>query len=243
MFNSKRPAARGGTTKWAPAILLGLTLAMAGCTSTGPANNPVSRAFTWFSYLNGDDIRRSCEAGGTSRYRMVYNGIYGKQVRAYDLKQAPGGGDGVLETRVFAGQPLSTAVLQVLGQRVPGEGVSRTRLTLPEISGIERALLAAGLERPTRPGVELHSDSFYWVIMACRQGRFDYQALRWPETPIERLALFDALLPFDGTGVGVNPPRTPVYPPEGSRPQGRGAGEESSVPYFRLEVGRNGLVL
>jgi hypothetical protein len=230
-------------SKWIATVLAVVMLMATGCTSSGPADNPVSRAFTWYSYLNGDDIRRNCEVGGADRYRMVYNGIYGKQVRAYDLKQAPGGGDGILETRVFAGQPLSTAVLQVLGKTVPGEGMSRTRLTLPEIARIERALLQAGLEQPTTPGMELHSDSFYWLVMACRQGRFDYQALSWPGTRIEQLPLFSVLLPHDGTGVAVHAPRTPVYPPEGSRPQGRGAGEESAVPYFRLEVGRNGLVL
>src|SRR5690606_6468296 len=58
-------------------------IVLAACTYRG-ADDPVSRKFSWFSYLNGDDIRRECVAGAADRYRFVYNGINVEQVRTYD---------------------------------------------------------------------------------------------------------------------------------------------------------------
>ncbi len=63
----------------------------AGCTYHGTQqDNPVQRRFTWYSYLNGDDIREDCEADARPRYRFVYNGVYVQQVRSYDIRPVAG---------------------------------------------------------------------------------------------------------------------------------------------------------
>ncbi|MFX4447010.1 hypothetical protein ABTA86_19705, partial [Acinetobacter baumannii] len=81
----------------------GLGLAAVGlvaCASTGPVDNPIARTLTWFSYLNGDDIRNTCPAGVRDRYRFVYNGTFNSQVRTYDLVQDTGGGGATLTIHV-----------------------------------------------------------------------------------------------------------------------------------------------
>ena len=57
----------------------------ASCTYSGGIDNPFSKKFTWFSYINGDDIRKVCASLGADRYRFVYNGIYQIQTRTYDV--------------------------------------------------------------------------------------------------------------------------------------------------------------
>ncbi len=62
-----------------------LVIVVASCTYQGGLENPVTRKFTWFSYVNGDDIRKVCAGLGADRYRFVYNGIYQRQTRTYDV--------------------------------------------------------------------------------------------------------------------------------------------------------------
>ena len=46
---------------------------------------PVPFKFTYFSYLNGDDIRSNCANDGPEILRFLYDGDYTEQVRTYDL--------------------------------------------------------------------------------------------------------------------------------------------------------------
>ncbi len=55
------------------AALAAPLLVLSACTYRGESDNPVVRRFTWFSYLNGDDIRAACRADTRERYRFVYN--------------------------------------------------------------------------------------------------------------------------------------------------------------------------
>src|ERR1700752_2998780 len=71
---------------------------LGGCAYHGPSqtdiDNPAVRRVAWFSYLDGNDIRERCAEGAPDRYRLVYNGQYGKQLRSYEITQAspkPGG--------------------------------------------------------------------------------------------------------------------------------------------------------
>ena len=60
------------TIGWVPVLFL----LAAACASPGPAAGPIARTGGWFSYLGGDDVRRSCQAGAPETYRIAYNGIY-----------------------------------------------------------------------------------------------------------------------------------------------------------------------
>ena len=52
---------------------------------------PIVRTFNWFSYVGADDIRSSCEPDGRSRLRLIYNGVWEEQVRAYEIFLQPDG--------------------------------------------------------------------------------------------------------------------------------------------------------
>jgi len=89
---------------WIKGIVTATALvALSACAAgEGTADNPVLRKFQWFSYLEGGDFKDACVAGAANRYRMVYNGIYIEQVRAYDLH----GDSGVLNARLITPMDL-----------------------------------------------------------------------------------------------------------------------------------------
>ena len=83
---------------------LAMLVLAGGCSyQLGGIGNPITRKFQYFSYLDGEDIRRDCVAGAPARYRLVYNANYNEQVRAYDLRRNAPGSGASLTTQVFGG--------------------------------------------------------------------------------------------------------------------------------------------
>src|SRR5262249_48173552 len=69
-----------------------MALLLAACTYRGDIDNPIVSGLSWFSYLDGTDIRTACAGGAPDRYRLVYNGRYEEQVRSYDISADGAGG-------------------------------------------------------------------------------------------------------------------------------------------------------
>src|SRR5471030_2703718 len=84
---------------------LGLVLlaSLAGCS----LDNPLGRSLGWFSYLDAADIRDSCAGGTGERYRLVYNAVWGEQVRGYDVAAASADAPANLAARVFFPENLN----------------------------------------------------------------------------------------------------------------------------------------
>ena len=65
-----------------------LFLAVAGLSACsykgGDIGNPFHRKFHWLSFLSGEDMAASCDATTPDRFRLVYNAIWGEQVRVYE---------------------------------------------------------------------------------------------------------------------------------------------------------------
>ena len=81
-------------------------LTASACTYTGGVENPVARKSSWFSFVGGDDVRNRCRPGSPTEYRLVYNGNWSEQVRAYELRRSVlVGGGARLDTVVFGGEP------------------------------------------------------------------------------------------------------------------------------------------
>lgn len=211
-----------------------LAFVLGACAYTG-AGDPVSRKFTWFSYLNGDDIRQSCVAGGSDRYRFVYNGINVEQRRTYDLTVGTGPRGHPMAMRVIGTSDLSSfSASDLFG---PWRGTAAD-VWLPDsqLAEIERMMEQDGSFAGPPVGLRLPSAGFYWVVLACRGGRFYFDAYLWPGERFQKAQLPARLLAIDPTGAAINPPRdaTPslVYPDR--------AGEDSRN--YTLDVGRDGLV-
>jgi len=217
-------------------------MVLAGCASVGDVSNPAARKVTWFSYLNGDDLRAGCGPGAPARFRFVYNGVYIEQVRTYDIQTGPIGSDNhMLRYRVIGPTDVGTVFVgEPLDVFAPGRGrIGEVRLADRDMDDLDAALAAGGFFDMAPKGLALASEDFYWLASACVGGRFVFNAYRWPGPRYEGAQFPDLLLAWDGSGVPVNPPRrTSVEELVFGGP--KDVREEALS--FNLEVGENGLV-
>ncbi|MBF0247474.1 MAG: hypothetical protein HQL36_05315 [Alphaproteobacteria bacterium] len=178
---------------------------MAGCASTGPTDQPIARKFQWFSYLAGEDIRDACRPGGGDRYRMVYNGVYTEQVRAYDVDVAAASLDAAVRGPSDLGQWSVSGWSDLLA---PWRGETQSRaLGEDELADLTVALDADGVFGPPNEGEELSSKGFFWTVAACRDGRFRFTGFAWPSARWDALTFDDRLFALDPVATPVNPPR------------------------------------
>lgn len=202
---------------------LALCLLLAACTSSGDISNPVARKLTWFSHVEGDDLREACTAAAPGRYRLIYNGNYREQRRLYDLGE---GAPRRLAMRVIQGGGLGTWT--ITEPFAPWSGITAERdLDAATAAGVVAAIAQAGGFGPPAEGLELESRGYFWTLAACHQGRYHFTA--WPAEPPPAFAA--PLLALDSTGIPVNPPKPPEPRFRTNDPQ----------PDFTLRVGGNGL--
>ncbi len=220
-----------------------LTALLAACASPGPTDDPLARTAGWFDYLGGGDIRAGCRRDGAERYRAVYNAVYSEQVRTYDIVQPRAGETSILFARVFQG----TVVIGV--DRDPGpnsdRGIAGTRvrtfLSGRQTSVIREAFAAEGVFQPGRERLFLRSDTFYWTVATCSNGRFNFRAFKAPPDELSRLAFAQALYRVDETGAAV---RQPYLTPADRRTNFGKITEPDSpggTAVFELEAGPAGL--
>ncbi len=209
---------------------------LAGCAYEGAIDQPVTIKATWFSYLNGDDIRAACTEGAPSWYRLVYNGNYDEQLRSYEVV-ADGTGGAYYKARVQNGSGLDLTKFSFGDlQAMAGWTTVQTRLIPVDLAALERALEASGAFGPAPVGLRLASEPFYWVASLCRDGRFHFNAWLYPSARAAGLRFPQILLGHDGTRIAVNPPRE-VAGIERIRRTVKGQG---GPQHFDLEVGENG---
>jgi len=222
------------------AVVGGLLLAGA-CAHHGDAGNPVARSLTWFSYLNGDDIRQQCVAGGPDRYRFVYNGLYTEQVRAYEVT-TDGGANPVLRVQVLGrrGQVGTVSLGGPSGVFAPWSGhVETVHLRPADLQNLRAAMQAGGVFRPLDRRLELSSDAFYWVVAACAGGRVSFNAYRWPSPRFEQAAFPSLLFAWDPSGIPVNPPR---HADPADIHDARSPADLQAAHRFNLAADANGLI-
>jgi hypothetical protein len=206
-----------------PRVALLLLFFLAACSTDGDVSNPILRKFTWFSYVQGDDLRSGCAPGAPERYRLIYNANYVEQVRIYDLGA---GAPNHMSQRVVEGGGIGSWELgEPFG---PWRGrTAELDLRPDQAKAVVAALDAAGGFGPPAEGLELESRSFFWTLAACHRGRYHFTA--WPQSAPPAFAA--AITALDATGVPLNPPRIVSPPPRTNDP----------VLEFRLRVGANGL--
>jgi hypothetical protein len=181
--------------------------ALASCTyRAGDGDSPLGRSFTWFSYLNGDDLRAGCTAAAPDRYRIVYNGVWREQVRNYDFTLRSDGG-GSLKAHVkgetdFAraiplDDPLSPWRAKTVRANVKGADIRR----------LLRGLRRSGFYQSAPPGTRVQSWGFFWVVAACEGGQFRLNAWAYPSARFKDVRLARLLKRLDGTGIPFSPPR------------------------------------
>ena len=227
------------TYSTAAGISLALLLLVAGCAYQGPAGNVVSQQLTWFSYLNGDDIRAQCADGAGDRYRLVYNADRVRQARAYDVWDVREGA--IVEQMVDrgivfeSGRPIDASLVGV-----PVRG--RAFLEPEEFDHLEALLQASGAFEPPPVGLRLNSRSHYWIVSGCRDGEFFLTGYRYPSDRYERLRFVSFLQARDRTGIAYPTLPSPTQARRVERcPRGNGTTLDNPRCYW-VEVGEDGLV-
>lgn len=226
------------------ALVVGLLVAAAltACAYRGH-DNALSQRFTWFSYMNGDDIRAACVPGAIDRFRFVYNGVYIQQARTYDITPRASGDGYLFRARVLGPSDLSNVnidpqviIEDPLELLAPFAGrKSSLALSGRDIDVLAGSLTESGFFQPPPSGLYLRSEDFFWVGVACIGGRVVFNAWRWPSQRFDALTFPKLLLTWDETGVPMNPPRNlaPFDIYGQTNPEGK-------YPQFSLTVGENG---
>lgn len=209
---------------------------LAGCSYRGPADTFLGQRATWFSYLNGDDLRAACRPGAPERLRLVYNADFSRQARTYDVVPAPDGG-AVVQQSVAQGLTLSGAeLLDPLSIGAPRRG--EARLTAAERADLEARLQASGaFDSPPR-GLRLNSADTWWLVTGCRGGAYFLTAFVYPSARFAAIRFAEPLVRRDTVAVPIAPPTAARFDPE-RRCQDRGS---EGYVCFSLEVGADGLV-
>lgn len=215
------------------AVLTGVGLVGCGL------DNPLGRSLGWFGYLDAADIRAACAAGSGERYRLIYNAVWGQQVRIYDVAVEPGDAGAALAVRVFFPENIND--IELFDPLALYRGHAGTVAMSPaDFAGFREALRASGFDAPTPHGLVLPSDGFYWIAAACRDGAFHYNAYLYPSPRFAALRFDRWLFAHDPTGVAIAAPM-----PVGPRPQ-QNYRANDSIPspntVFDMTVGADGLV-
>lgn len=221
-----------------PGLALGLALAMviAGCSYDGPAGNFFSQRLSFFSYLNGDDIREACEAGEPDRHRFVYVANFRRQTRMYDVEPTPRGA--VLRQQVDRGLLLNTLRLdQLLSVGAPARAA--VPLSQEEMAELEEAMFVSGVFNPPPVGLRLDSEGFFWVVTGCHRGDYFLTGYRYPSNRWDDIRFDEFLFARDRLDARIRRPpgRLPNLPLGGCRQRTQRDG-----PCFTVEVGEDGLV-
>jgi len=232
---STRPSRTRRSKRRATLAAVALAI-LSGCAYGGGIEGPGVQKTSWFSYLNGDDIRRECTEDSVSRTRLVYNGQYEEQIRAYEMV-GDGAGGAYYTARVQT--PASLTRITLDDPLAPWRWqTSEILLSPPEVEGFESALRDSNAFGPPPSGLRLHSREFYWVTIACSDGRVRFNAWKHPSERYAQIAFDDWLLRFDRTGVPFREAR-PVDASERLRDRVTRGDDDSSVN-FDLVVGENG---
>ncbi|WP_245651125.1 hypothetical protein [Paramagnetospirillum marisnigri] len=184
------------------AILFAALAALAGCSyKGGDIGDPFHRKFHWASFVKGEDIAQTCDASAPDRFRLVYNAIWGEQVRVYEW-------DSIRESlriRVVGGGNLRD---MTLGDPLAAWRAAEASVPLDRTArdGLVRALAEAKAFGPPAVGLELPSRSYYWASASCYQGRFTFTGWAYPSVEFDAARFPAALFAQDPGRDTVRPP-------------------------------------
>jgi hypothetical protein len=214
--------------------LLGACALMAGCAYTGgDVTDPLSRKVYWFSFVAGDDIRAACRPGAPDRFRLVYNGVYGEQMRTYELDSA----QKRLLVRV-AKAPSASINLSLDDPMAHWRSAeATTQLDDQHYGQLVSALAADGAFGPPAVGTNLPSHGFYWAAATCKDGRFTFTGWAYPSDAFKALTFPGLLKGLDFTDQPFAEAHDLGFDPIWEQHRKR-----NEVVDFTLTVGRDGMV-
>lgn len=230
---------RHGLARGAKAAAMAVSLlALAGCGSVGPTDNPLARKLTWFSYLNGDDLRSRCGKDGADRFRLIFNADYNRHVRTYDVVGDADRGGAAVEAHVIEATDLARMTLTDPFSAARGR-TATLQLTAAQYERFIGRLRDDGAFDPPPQGLRLPSNGFYWLINGCRAGQWFFTAFPYPSSRFTDARFPELLRGLDPTGVAFPGLPEPDDAPRSLPSSGQLA--DGGV-FFEIQVGRDGLV-
>ena len=221
------------------AVFAAAVIMLAGACTADPGGEgreieaPIGRSFYWFRYIGGADIRDSCVAGAPDRMRIVYNAVWGEQVRIYDIVGPR------MTARVLS--DMTVGLNLEIGSAGDLLGPWKARkadrvMNAADLRRLDQALAASGgFGPPALVGRDLQSQEFWWSVASCRNGRWGYAAYDFQTDGFGRVRFAEPLFALDPMARQVPPP--PPRPTAGER-----MGRESQQTHskWRLAIGSNG---
>ena len=220
------------------AALAASLLALAGCGSIGPTDNPLARKLTWFSYLNGDDLRSRCGKDGADRFRLIFNADYNRHVRTYDIVGDAEQGGAAVEAHVIEATDLARMTLADPFAAARGR-TATLQLTSAQYDSFIGRLRDDGAFDPPPQGLRLPSNGFYWLINGCRAGQWFFTAYPYPSSRFTDALFPEILRGIDPTGVAFPGLPEPEDAPRTLPASGRLA--DGGI-FFEIQLGRDGLI-
>lgn len=175
---------------------------LTGCTYQGGIEGAVTQKFTWFSYVNGDDIRNACPTLKGPRYRLVYNAIYQEHRRMYDVFSD----SRRLDVVVRGEASLNNVTLNDLLATYRGKTESYV-LSKEDLTTLGVAIKSSVAAQPVLTNMFLPSDSFFWTVVGCEDGEIFFRAFKWPDKGWENLNFVKVLAALDESSIDFVEPR------------------------------------
>ncbi|WP_247894262.1 hypothetical protein [Azospirillum sp. B510] len=220
----------------AAAAMAASLLALAGCGSLGPTDNPLARKLTWFSYLNGDDLRSSCGKDGADRFRLIFNADYNRHVRTYDIVREADRGGAAVEAHVIEATDLARLTLADPFSAARGR-TATLQLDATQYDSFIGRLREDGAFDPPPDGLRLPSNGFYWLISGCRGGQWFFTAYRYPSSRFTDAGFPELLRGIDATGIAF--PGLPA-PDDAPRTLPSSGQLADGGVFFEVRIGRDG---
>ena len=179
-----------------------IALMMTGaCEYVGPASDPVSRNLSWFDYVEAGGLRDACGPEASTRLRFVYNGIYDKQVRTYDLFELSGGrGANLAAWARGTGDLTQSLMFANIFSLWQGKRVVSVLDPLV-MADLAKALDSDQFDESKPAYLRLPSNEFYWIVAGCLSGRFHANAWIYPSDRFKALRFPAVLIANDHTGI------------------------------------------
>jgi hypothetical protein len=224
-------------TRFGRAVFAAAMMVLGACTADPNGEGreieaPIGRSFYWFRYIGGADIRDTCTSGAPDRLRLVYNAVWGEQVRIYDIV-GPRMTARVL-TDMSVGLELEiSSIGDLLG---PWKARKADRvLNAAELDQLNQALAASGGFGPPASSRDLQSQEFWWSVASCRNGRWGYAAYDFQTDGFARVRFAEPLFALDPMARQLPPP-----PPRHTAGERMGRESQQTHSKWRLSIGADG---
>lgn len=208
---------------------------LTACSSDGDISNVVWRKVTWESYMQGEDIKHACEAGGENQYRYVYNANRAVSVLMYNWTDEGGLTFGRLDRAVNGSTLLNQDVLETLFDPVENfhdpEDLEKEKLLTLVQEDIGKEGVAVGKA--------VTSADHFLAVSSCIDGQFDLKLFSQSQLQADFSDALDTLL--DMTTTDQDRPVLPETKALTNRKQLMNQSDRDTFMHYRIELGEDEL--